>query len=165
MADLRRILSRLGYGDVRTILNSGNAVFRSAGRSAHKHATCMRTAIADTLDVDVPVIVKSAREISAVLSGNRIAAEGRDLDASRLLVAFTADDQGLAALQPIATLVRAPEQVHTGTHALYLWCPNGILRSEAAAALLGRPGRAATTRNWSTVLRISEVLHSGPCAA
>ena len=118
-------------------------------------------AIADSLDVDVPVIVKSAREISAIRSGNRIAADDRDLDASRLLVAFTADDRSLAALQPISALVRAPEQLHIGSHALYLWCPNGILKSEAAAALLGRLGRAATTRNWATVLRISEILGSG----
>jgi uncharacterized protein (DUF1697 family) len=43
-------------------------------------------------------------------------------------------------------------------HAAYLWCPDGILESRAAEALLGKTGRAATSRNWATVGRIAALL-------
>ena len=41
-----------------------------------------------------------------------------------------------------------------GRHAAYLHCPAGILESRAGEALLGKLGRAATTRNWATVLKL-----------
>jgi uncharacterized protein (DUF1697 family) len=39
-------------------------------------------------------------------------------------------------------------------HAAYLHCANGILESKAGAALLGNVGRAATTRNLATTLKL-----------
>ena len=38
MADLRQLLNGLGYADVRTHLQSGNAVFEAAGQTAGKVA-------------------------------------------------------------------------------------------------------------------------------
>ena len=58
-------------------------------------------------------------------------------------------------------MLNPPEQLHVGDHALYLWCANGILESKAGAALLGKVGRNATTRNWSTVLKLSALLRQG----
>ena len=55
-------------------------------------------------------------------------------------------------------MTRPPEKFLLGRHAAYLWCPNGILESRAAEALLGRAGRAATSRNWSTVGKIAALL-------
>ena len=156
MAELRALLAALGYTGVQTLLNSGNAVFASPGRSTTTHAARVQTAIAETLGVEVPVIVKSATEIAAIESGNTLASIA--IDPSRLLVAFTrtaTDLQGLAAL---AQLLNPPERLHVGEHAAYLWCANGILQSKAGAALLGRPGRAATTRNWATLLKLSGIL-------
>ncbi len=62
-------------------------------------------------------------------------------------------------LAPIAALVKAPERIHLGENAVYLWCANGILESKAANALLGKVGRVATTRNWATVLKLHAMLH------
>ena len=156
MADLRALLSALGYTDVQTLLNSGNAVFESAGRSTTTHAGRIQAAIAETLGVAVPVIVKSANEFAAIESGNTLVTSGTD--PSRLLVAFTGEADALKALAALSALVRPPERLHLGEHAAYLWCVDGILESKAGAALLGKLGRAATTRNWSTVLKISALL-------
>lgn len=156
MAELRALLAALGHGGVRTLLNSGNAVFTSAGRSNAAHAARIRKALAERLDVDVPVIVKSAKDVATMQAENRLA--GIATNPSRLLVAFTSAPEALEALAGISALVRAPERFQLGRHALYLWCANGISKSEAAAALLGKAGRAATTRNWATVLKIDVLL-------
>ncbi|MCM2329447.1 MAG: DUF1697 domain-containing protein [Lysobacter sp.] len=156
MADWRALLGGLGCEDVRTILNSGNAVFDSSERSAEKLAGLIREAIADKLAVDVPVIVKSEKDLLAIVRGNELAALATD--ASRLLVAFTRDAGSLAALAALAPLVKAPERFHLGERAAYLWCADGILASKAATALLGKAGRDATTRNWATVLKIRDLL-------
>lgn len=156
MADLRALLSALGYGSVQTLLNSGNAVFESPNRAATAHARAIRAAIAETLGVDTPVVVKSAEEIAAIESGNALAATASD--PSRLLVAFTGSADALQGLGALSALVRAPERLHLGEHAAYLWCASGILESKVGAALLGKAGGAATTRNWATVLKIAALL-------
>ena len=156
MAEFRAMLEASGYRDVQTLLNSGNAVFSSNGRSGSAHASRIQAAIADTLHLEVPVVVKSAQEMAAVAAGNTLAAIASD--PSRLLVAFTRDAAALRALAPVAALAGAADQVVVGAHAMYLWCPGGILESKAAAALLGKPGKGATTRNWATVLKISALL-------
>ena len=156
MADLRALLSALGYTGVQTLLNSGNAVFDSPQRATTAHARSIQAAIAETLGVDTAVIVKSDKEIAAIESGNALASIVTD--PSRLLVAFTGSADALLALGALSGLVRAPERLHLGEHAAYLWCASGILESNAGAALLGKAGRAATTRNWATVLKIASLL-------
>lgn len=159
MAKLRELLTAQGYGDVQTLLNSGNAIFESANRSATANANRIREAIAESLHVDVPVIVKSSKEIAAIQLENKLATVATD--PSRLLTAFTASAAGLKALALLAPLISPPERFLLGKHAVYLWCPNGILQSRAAEALLGKVGRAATTRNWATVTKISALLLNG----
>lgn len=158
MAELRSLLDALGYTNVKTILNSGNAVFDSdsANRSTTAHVARIHTAIIDKLGVVVPVIVKSAKDIAAIESGNKLASGVSD--PSRLLVAFTGDPKVLEGLAVLSSLVVPPEQILFGENAVYLWCANGILESRAASAMLGKIGRGATTRNWATFMKISALL-------
>jgi uncharacterized protein (DUF1697 family) len=152
MAELRALLSELGYTGVATLLNSGNAVFRSTKGPSSKHAAGIAAAIADKLHVEVPVIVKSSDELAAIVTENRLAKE--TVDPSRLLVAFVQDAKSLSTLEPLASLVAPPEELVIGQHAAYVHLANGILQSKAGEALLGKVGKAATTRNWATVLKL-----------
>lgn len=152
MADLRALLIELGYTNVRTLLNSGNAVFRASEGTPNKLAADISNAIASKLNLEVPVIVKSAKELSAIVTGNSLADAAQDH--SRLLVAFVQDPKALPALAVVERLVVPPEKFLVGKAAAYLHCPNGILESKAGSALLGKAGRAATTRNWATVLKL-----------
>lgn len=160
MADWRSLMVELGYTRVATILNSGNAVFHATGggaSAARKHAAAIAQGLATRLKVEVPVIVKSARELEAIVAGNTLAHEATaqpGFDASRLLVTFAPDAAVLAGLAPVAALVRPPEQFVIGPHAAYLHCASGILESQAGEALLGKMGRAVTTRNWATTLKL-----------
>jgi uncharacterized protein (DUF1697 family) len=67
MAELRTLLSGLGYTNVATLLNSGNAVFRSPKGGPAGHATEIAAAISDRVKLDLPVIVKSARELATLI--------------------------------------------------------------------------------------------------
>lgn len=152
MAELRSLLSGLGYMGVTTLLNSGNAVFRSAKGSPARHAAGIAAAISDQLHVEVPVIVKSAKELATIVSENPIAAEAQEH--SRFLVLFVQDTKVLSGLAAIESLVAPPEQFAIGKNAAYLLCAAGILESKAGKALLATAGRTATTRNWATVLKL-----------
>jgi uncharacterized protein (DUF1697 family) len=156
MEVLRDLLEELEFTDVRTLLNSGNAVFTATGRSAPAHASAIAKSLMVRLGVGVPVIVKGNREYAAVVS--QCPVPPPDEHHSRFLVAFSQEDGALQALNAIASLVHEKERFVIGERAAYLYCVRGILESKAATALLGSLGRSVTTRNWATVLKLKELL-------
>jgi len=159
MADLRVLLGKLGYTGIATLLNSGNAVFTADADTAARHAERIRSAVAKKLGVDALVVVKSGKEIAAIVMGNAL--EPLATDHSRLLVAMTNDGKALSALKPLAQRTWNCDKVHLGKQAAYLWCANGILESEAADVLLRGLGAGGTTRNWATLLKIHALMTGG----
>ena len=157
MADLRALLESLGCTNVKTLLNSGNAVF-DARAKAPELAARIRATVAKKLGVDALVVVKSGADIAAVVKGNRLASIATD--PSRLLVALTVDATGLARLSTLAKTEWKEEVVHVGKDAAYVWCPNGSLESKAGAALLRDLADSGTTRNWATIERINALLQA-----
>jgi uncharacterized protein (DUF1697 family) len=152
MADLRALLEKLGYTDVRTLLNSGNAIFTAPAAAAPTIAARIRTEVSKRLGVDALVIVKSAEELARVIAGNALLKVATD--SSRLLVAMTHDPKILATLKKYARRKWGEERVHVGTDAAYLWCAHGILESKVAEALLTDLKEIGTTRNWATLNKI-----------
>jgi uncharacterized protein (DUF1697 family) len=134
MSELRAVLSGLGYTGVA------------------KHSAHIAAAILTQLKLEVPVIVKSASELAAIVSESPIKA-GAD-EHSRFLVAFAKDIEALSSLAAIEPLVVPPERFAIGKSAAYLLCAPRISESKAGKALLGRAGKSATTRNWATVLKL-----------
>ncbi len=159
MAELKAMLEGLGYTDVITLLNSGNAVFTSAARSPRKHEASIATALQVTMGVTTPVIVKSAADWSAILSASPI--NPPEADHSKYLVAFAAEEEALLDLEPLQDLAQAPEWFIVTKVAAFLHCPTGVLQSRVGEALLGKVGKRVTTRNWTTVLKLSTKVGAG----
>lgn len=147
MADLKALLMELGATDVKTLLNSGNAVFDSKKKLG---ADKIRAAVLAKLGVDAAVILKTAAEWSSIAAPHGITEAD---DPSRLLVAVTADPATLQAAAAISG--QGDERFVVTAHAAYLWCAHGILESKAAVALLKKLGQTGTTRNWATVQKLN----------
>src|ERR1700758_4538434 len=86
MADLRALLAGSGYTGVTTLLNSGNVVFQAPRGKPATYSAAIAAAIAAKLKVDAAVIVRSASELTAIISDNPIRAQ-KD-EHSRLLAVF-----------------------------------------------------------------------------
>lgn len=151
MADLRALVADLGYGDVRTLLNSGNVVFTSA-EDAPKAAQRIEEAMPGRLGVSARVTVLTAAELAAVVDGNPLL-EIAD-DPSRFLVAFLADPADRSRLVALTEQSWAPESLALGDRVAYLWCPQGVLASRLSEAVGGALGDAVTSRNWRSVTRL-----------
>jgi uncharacterized protein (DUF1697 family) len=156
MAQWRTLLEGMGCSGVRTLLNSGNAVFECGARSTTVLAEKIHSLLLGNLAVDVPVVVLAAQQLRSAVAGNPIKVD--EDQHSRLVVAFAQERAALAGLAGLKALVRPPERFVIGEHAAYLHCASGILESRAGAALLGRAGQALTTRNWATVLKLAALL-------
>ncbi|NOY24428.1 MAG: DUF1697 domain-containing protein [Oligoflexia bacterium] len=160
MAALRSLLSDLGYTGVTTLLNSGNAVFHATGRSPARHAADIAAAISERCQFDVPVLVKTRKELDCIVSENPITADPQQH--SRLLVVFVQDTSVLSSMTVLDPPLALSEQFVIGKNAGYLFCPDGILKSKAGKAILGSTGRVSTTRNWATVLKLHALAHESP---
>jgi uncharacterized protein (DUF1697 family) len=156
MEDLRVLLGKLGYTDVQTLLNSGNAVFTAAAGSAVKLAETIRQAVLTKTGIDALVIVKSSKDVAAIVADNALGKVATD--PSRLLVAITNDNKALKPVEALAHAAWGDDRIHVGRHAAYLWCANGILESEALETLLKGLKGAGTTRNWTTLNKIHALM-------
>lgn len=159
MADLRGLLEKLGYARVATLLNSGNAVFTGDAEPCTRHGERIRAAVAKKLGVDALVVVKSQKDVTAMLAENGLLDVATDH--SRLLVAVTGDARGLKAVSALAAQKWGDERLQVGKHAAYLWCANGILESKVATSLLKGLEDAGTTRNWATLGKIHALMTDG----
>lgn len=156
MADFRAMLEALGHSDVKTLLNSGNAVFTSTRRSADKLADEIGAGLTERFGVTTPVVVKSAAELRAIVDGNPIVPP--EADHARFLVVFSMEPGRLKALKDLQPLLHPGERLNITAHAAYLHCANGLLDSRAGEALLGKAGKAVTTRNWGTVIKLAALV-------
>jgi len=153
MADLRALVEELGGGEVRTLLNSGNVVFTSVrARAPAEDARRIEAAIEGTLGVRSRVTVLTAAGLAAVVAEHPL--RGVADDPSRLLVAVPAGPDALRKLTPLAARDWGPERLVVGTHAGWLWCPDGISAGRLAEAVDRALGDAVTARNWSTLTKL-----------
>ena len=156
MADLRGMMGTLGHANVRTVLNSGNAVFDAQGGTAVSHASRMQAAFAEAFGFSSQIVVKTAAEFASAIADNPLL--GTATDPSRLLLAFTQEKSTLPGLAGLAKTDWSPDAFALGKHAAYLWCADGVLESRLAKDAGRQLGELGTTRNWATVQKIGQLL-------
>lgn len=156
MADLRALMQDLGFANVRTLLNSGNAVFDAKAGSADAHAKRLRAAILAHAGVDCEVIVKTAADLAAAIAEHPLRRHADD-DA-RMLVMFAQSASALAELKPLEAGDWAPEAFAVGEHAAWLWCANGVIESRVAKAVGKVLKERGTGRNWATVEKLQAMV-------
>ncbi len=149
MADLRALLAELGHTDVRTVLNSGNAVTTGDDNAPAEHAGRIERAIEARLGLAVPTIVLTADALRAVAAGNPFAHD----DGSRMMVHVLA--QAPDPDDPHDPVAADPEHARLVDRVIYQWCPDGLLKAPA----VGWPGSTGvTTRNWNTITKMAALL-------
>jgi uncharacterized protein (DUF1697 family) len=155
MADLRKLVETLGYGDVRTLLNSGNVVFTVPSSVRGDPATRIEEGLTKKTGITARVTVISAVDLADAVEENPIREMARE--PSRALVAFLRTPADRKLLLPLAKQRWTPEKLAIGERVAYLWCPGGILESDLLAAVGRALGDAVTTRNWATVLKLHDL--------
>jgi uncharacterized protein (DUF1697 family) len=157
MEELRKLFVKLGFRDVRTVLNSGNVVFTSAADEPREDAASrIEQALQKSLKVSSLVTLLDGSELRAVVRDNPLL-DVADVP-SRLMVAFMRDPTDRMRLAPLARRDWKPEALGLGKRVAYLWCPGGILASDLTEAVNAALGDAVTARNWGTVKRLEAML-------
>lgn len=152
MSDLRTIIEGLGYGEVRTLLNSGNVVFTATGTRTDHVAARIEREIEAKLGVSARVTILTGAELKTAIAGNTLLESATDH--SRLLLAVLRDGTDLAKLKPLMKQAWGKERLALGSRVAYIWCPVGIIDSQLSAAVGKALGDGVTSRTWATVLKL-----------
>jgi uncharacterized protein (DUF1697 family) len=156
MAQLRELMEGLGYTEVATLLQSGNAVFTCKEKNPAKVGKQLEAAIVQEFGFEVSVVLRTRDELEAVIKANPL--PGAEDAPSQFLVMFLSeapDPKRFAQLDPAAYL---PDEFRLVGREIYARFPNGVGRSKLATVLGGtRLGVIPTGRNWSTVTKLLEL--------
>jgi uncharacterized protein (DUF1697 family) len=157
MSALRDIVSGLGFSEVRTVLQSGNVVFR-AKRPNSTHLERLLASEAEAkLGLDLDFFVRSAKDWKMVVERNPFPEEA-SRDPAHLVVMFLKDAPSAESLAELQASIRGREVVGLDGKQAYIVYPDGIGRSRLTNAVIeARLRTRGTGRNWNTVLRVGAV--------
>ena len=157
MADLRAVLAGLGYSDVSTYLQSGNAIFTSPEDHPEALEREIRREIERTLGLDVPVLIRTPQELASVVAGHPF--PHALAQPARYYVTFLSAPADPAATATLDPAQFTPEEFRVGDRAVYVWLPEGAQRAQLSNAFWERIfGVTATSRNWNTVTSLLDLV-------
>src|SRR5258708_14989362 len=123
MDRLRASFEAMGFSNVQTYVQSGNVVFKAAAKSAAALARRIEAGISSDFGFAVPVFLKTAEELRAVVNGNPFMKD-RVIDQSRMHVTFLSENAPSTAAISLEALAVKPERFVINCHEIYLYCPN-----------------------------------------
>ena len=140
MKDLAEMCTDLGFGDVRTYIQSGNVLFK-CNLTEKSVRSRLEKVLTEKLGKSADVFVRTAAEMKAVLKANPFP----DVEPAKVAVYFQSEAVAKESLDQVV----APdgEEVRPGKREIYIYFPIGMGRSKLK---LPR-ARIGTLRNINTV--------------
>jgi uncharacterized protein (DUF1697 family) len=131
-------------------------VFEAPAKVVRRLDEVIAARIEEDLGLRVPVVLRSADELDAVLRDNPFL--DRTDDEKALHVMFLRDhpaEDRVDALEPERS---PPDEFAVVGRDVYLLCPNGVARTKLTNAWLDRRlDTVSTSRNWRTVRKLHEM--------
>jgi uncharacterized protein (DUF1697 family) len=158
MNELRLVLEQNGCLDVRTYIQSGNAVFRSSASDAGRLAARLSAAISQSHGFKPHVLVLTRDELERAAAANPFPAAAEYPKSLHLF--FLAERPKKPDLRACKTLRTKTERFALEGRVFYLYTPDGFGISKLAARAEKLLGVAATARNWRTVMTLLEMAGS-----
>jgi uncharacterized protein (DUF1697 family) len=153
MAALRDTCVSVGCEDIVTYIQSGNVVLNSK-LTADKLRTALEEAIAKDFGFNPAVMIRTAKELAAVIDRNPYS----DADDKTVHVGFLHAAPNAATKKCLGAIDCAPEELSVVGRDIYLHLPNGMGRA-ALPVQMERCLRPTpiTVRNWRTVTKLVEL--------
>lgn len=155
MKELAAVLEQIGARNVRTYLQSGNAVVQSSAKNLSKLSQRIRAEIKSRRGFEPQVIILGVDEIERAIAQNPF--PEADANPSRVHLGFLATSPQDPDLRRLDGLKEPTERFHLTDSVFYLHAPKGIGRSKLAAGAEKILGVTMTLRNWRTVSKIRDI--------
>lgn len=157
MTELRALAEGLGWRDVETYIQSGNVVFRAAGKPCDLQRR-LHDAIAGHFGFAVPVIVRTGAAFGGYLDDCPFA-EAAAAEPNRVLLGLSVDKPRSNVAAELQDRARHGESVALAGDALWIHYAGGVGRSKLTPAVLDRAaGSPVTARNYRTACALRDML-------
>jgi uncharacterized protein (DUF1697 family) len=157
MAELREMVTALGFTDVKTLLQSGNVVFRGPAKATAKLESQLEAALETRFGMHVDFHVRSADEWRAMVEANPFHVEAKK-DPGHLLVTCFKAPLDPASVKALRAAIPGRETLHADGRHLYMVFPDGVGTSKAPALADKKLAARGTARNWNTVLKLAALM-------
>lgn len=155
MSRLAATLTDLGYDDVTTYIQSGNAIFRTSRTSEPTLVRTLERAIAASCGLSPRVLVRTREQLARVEAQNPFLR--KRVDPKTLHVTFLGSAPSARARAGLQ-VPPGPDELVVQGRAVYLRCPGGYGRTKLTNDFFERRLVApATTRNWRTVTTLLDL--------
>lgn len=156
MEVLKEAMTRHGFKQVRTYIQSGNLVFETVAGKNSLLEKRLHTLILDEFDLSVPVLVRSLEEWFHIIVNNPYAklpnADPKQLHCT--LLSSVPDEIDEEKLEH----VKQDDEYQCIDDVVYLMVKAGYSDTKLSNAFLEKQfGRTATTRNWNTMLKLLDL--------
>jgi uncharacterized protein (DUF1697 family) len=155
MKELVAILESLGCRDVKTYIQSGNAVFQHAASDTSQLATDVTAKIAKSRGFAPHVLVLTSQHLSKAVQANQFPEAAQEHKSLHLF--FLNAKPAKVKLKLLEEICSPTERFALIGSVFYLHALDGIGRSKLAASVERKLGVIATSRNWQTVCKLLEI--------
>jgi uncharacterized protein (DUF1697 family) len=157
MTELCDLMVELGFADVRSVLQTGNLVFRSRARTGADLEDFLEAEAAKRHNLQTDVFVRTEMEWKKTIANNPYREEAKR-DPAHLIVMFLKRTPSAKEAEQVQAAITGPEIVSVDDRQAYIVYPAGIGRSRVTNAFLeGKLGTRGTARNWNTVLKLEAI--------
>ena len=157
MERLRTLFAGLGFGEVKTYVQSGNVVFQAERKSSAELTRTIEAKIQRDFGFIVPVLIKTSKELAQIVRANPLL-RVKGIDVSKLHVTFLSDAPPKTATKVLEDLATIRERFRILNREIYLYCPDGYGNSKLTNNTIEKKfSLVATTRNWRTVSALLEM--------
>lgn len=146
MSELRSLCIDLGFGNVRTYIQSGNLLVDS-DLGAGGVQSLLERALRERMGRDVPVFVRTPRQLREIVDGNPYP----EAPPNRVLVLFLDRTVPTGTVEAVDT--PGGERLTARDREIYIFFPEGQGRSKLKVPLAGE----GTARNLNTVARLADM--------
>ena len=161
MRELQAVFIQAGCQDVRTYIQSGNVLFEAGPVMADQLSSHLSAAIKERFGCRVPVVVRTAEEMLAVLASNPFfrGDEAAEISEDSLHVYFLSQQPTAKQTATLDAARSLPDEFALQGREIFLRLPNGMARTKLTNAYFdSKLASVCTARNWRTVKKLHELM-------
>lgn len=151
MAELRELLTKSGFKNVKTYIQSGNVLLQSSEKNIQKIEKTIKKSILNHFGFEVSVLVKTKQELERIFNGSPFSEDIKK--ASYFFILHDAPEVEL--VKEASKKIYEGEEYHIIKNCIYYYSAKGFGKSKFNANFFERKLNTFTTaRNYNTMVKL-----------
>ncbi len=159
MEDLRKAMAEAGFDNVKTYIQSGNIVFGSADRK-EEAALKLSQLIQNRYGFKVEVFILEKHDLDLAIENNPYTGpDPEPAGTKKIYVTFLSQKPEAENYKKLEETPKGEDEISLHTNVLYFKLAQSAADSKLSNSLIELKLKVkATTRNWNTTLKLSEMM-------